>query len=68
MFPLNKDQADGLAKLCFDLAKGAFVLALIGPFGQSTIGAFLSAARGFLLGIALTMCALLLLKLKEELR
>ena len=33
--PLNKDQLDGLAKLCFDLAKGAFATAVIPPTGEN---------------------------------
>lgn len=65
---LNKDQLDGLAKLCFDLAKGAFALSIL-PVTNVTsdplteIGKILS---GLFLGIALTYLGLIFLKRKEK--
>ena len=63
---LNKEQLDGLAKLCFDLAKGGFALAVLAPATSSSLATFISGLRGLLIGLALTYLALILLRLKEQ--
>jgi len=66
MFPFNKDQLNGLAKLCFDLAKGSFILSTTSPISSTPADALLSGAKSLLLGLAFTYAALILLKLKEQ--
>ncbi|HSW97751.1 MAG TPA: hypothetical protein VLF89_08050 [Candidatus Saccharimonadales bacterium] len=64
---LNTDQLDNLAKLCFDLAKGALVFIVI-P-GSSTEELSVKLTKIFFslfAGIAFTYLGLLLLKLKED--
>lgn len=63
----KKDQLDGLAKLCFDLAKGAFLIAFF-PTPQSMSNPFIALLNifiGLLIGLAFTYCALLLLERKN---
>lgn len=67
---LNRDQLDGLAKLCFDLAKGAFgltILAGIDITANLLIG-MLKIIVSLFIGIALTYCALVILKVKENIQ
>lgn len=67
---LNKDQLDGLAKLCFDLAKGAFLL-VFAPYSEITkepLVATLKMFIGLIGGLAFTYVALVLLKLKENVK
>ncbi len=64
---LNNDQLNGLASLCFDLAKGSFLVALF-PTVEITTKPFLSfmmMLMGLFLGLVFTYIALLLLRLKE---
>lgn len=65
---LNKDQLDGLAKLCFDLAKASFVLILlvVQKLSENPIDAIMKISIGLLAGLAFTYAALVLLKLKEK--
>lgn len=65
---LNQDQFDNLAKLCFDLARGAFIVALF-PISNIPINVPLSILKvliALLWGLAFTYMGLLLLKLKEK--
>ena len=61
---LNNDQVDNLAKLCFDLAKGAFLIGLF-PLASLTpiniVTVILYIVSGLLFGIAFTYVGLLLL-------
>ena len=66
---LNNDQLDGLAKLCFDLSKGSFLVALFptpnipnNPIAQVT-----NIIVALTAGVAFIYSALVLLKLKERL-
>lgn len=65
---LNHDQLDGLAKLCFDLAKAGFVIALfpINGIGVDPIGNLLKIILGLIGGVAFTYLALLILETKEK--
>lgn len=65
---LNKDQLNGLANLCFDLAKGAFGLALLPtPFIiKEPINGILRMFLAIFVGIVFTYSAIILLKLKER--
>lgn len=65
---LNKDRLDGLAKPCFDLAKGAFALSILSATNVANnlliqIGKIL---LGLFWGIAFTYLGLLFLKRKEK--
>jgi hypothetical protein len=64
---LNKDQLDGLAKLSFDIAKGAFALVLLSTTGGSFIGRLVMGLTYFGVGLALTYLALVILEVKEVL-
>lgn len=67
---LNKDQLDGLAKLCFDLAKAAFIL-IITPFNEFTkdpLTAIIKMLISLIGGLAFTIVALVLLKVKERVK
>jgi hypothetical protein len=63
---LNRDQLKALAKLCFDLAKAAFVLAMLAPLGQTFSVAVTSNLRSYFVGLAFTYFGLILLKTKES--
>lgn len=68
LYELNKDQLDGLAKLCFDLAKGAFALSIL-PVATLTNNPFIEIGKillGLFWGIALTCLGLIFLKRKEK--
>lgn len=65
---LNNDQLDGLANLCFDLAKGAFFLVLF-PAAEIINNrgiVFLRTTIALLLGLVFTYIALVLLKAKAR--
>lgn len=64
----NRDQLNGLAKLCFDLAKGAFLIALFPApnLQENYILASLKVILGLVVGLAFTYIALVLLKSKEQ--
>ena len=62
---LNKDQLEALARLCFDLAKAAFILAILAPISQTVIAAVISGFRSYLVGLAFTYLGLVLLGRKE---
>lgn len=61
---LNDEQLKGLADLSFDLAKGAFALAVFPIIGGRKPIEILAAA---MVGVAFTYAALILLKLKGKL-
>lgn len=65
---LNNDQLDGLAKLCFDLAKGSLFLALFPAVEIITnpLLTFFRMLMGLFLGIVFTNIALVLLKVKRS--
>lgn len=63
---LNKDQLDGLAGLCFDLAKGSLAISVLSPLGSSNILVALNGVRGVVIGIVFTYIALVLLRAKEK--
>lgn len=67
---LNRDQLDGLSKLCFDLAKGAFALILlpVQKLPENPLNEMLKIAIGVFIGLAFTCVALILLKLKEKVK
>lgn len=67
---LNKDQLDGLSKLCFDLAKGSFALILlpVQKLHDNPLNEITKMAIGLLIGLAFTSAALILLKLKEKIK
>lgn len=65
---LNNDQLNGLAQLCFDLAKGSFAL-IIFPADKRFENPIMEIIKTFVLlitGLAFTYIALVLLKLKEN--
>jgi hypothetical protein len=64
---LNDDQLDGLAKLCFDLAKGvfAFILLPVATYFQDPLLSLFKMFFALVAGLAFTYVALLILKLKE---
>ncbi len=65
---LNSNQLESLAKLCFDLAKGALLVGIFpATAGWSTQIPFLilSACMGMLAGLAFTYFGLLLLTVKK---
>lgn len=64
---LNNDQLDGLARLCFDLAKAAFLLAIFPAVevSSSIVISLLKMLIALLLGLVFTYIALVLLKRKE---
>ena len=62
---LNGDQLNSLSKLCFDLAKAAFILAILAPLSQTIIVATISGFRSYLVGLAFTYFGLVLLGRKE---
>lgn len=65
---LNDDQLDGLAKLSFDLARAAFILAILPALSVSDnpgVG-ILKIALGLFWGLVCTYTALVLLKAKER--
>lgn len=64
---LNNDQLDGLAKLCFDLAKGSFALAILPSTSipQDPVVGFVKVLMGLMWGFAFTYIALVLLKYKK---
>jgi hypothetical protein len=66
---LNKDQLDGLAKLCFDLAKASLVIALLPATSipSNPIFALVKMLIGLVWGLAFTYLALVILKAKEKL-
>lgn len=67
---LNKDQLDGVAELCFSLAKGAFVL-IIYPSEKRFEEPVIEIIKIFMLlttGLAFTSLALILLKAKEKIK
>lgn len=70
MKQLNRDQLDGLAKFCFDLAKAGLLLALFPTTDLPTkpIVSSLKIISGLIAGIAFTYFALVLLKAKEEVK
>lgn len=65
--PLNKDQLEGLAKLCFDLAKGGFAFAFFpSVIIPDMLLKVVSMVTGLLIGLAFTYIALLLLQYKRS--
>lgn len=64
---LNNDQLDGLANLCFDLAKGAIGLAILPSFitYEGVIVILIKVFFGLFWGLVFTYLAMLLLKVKE---
>ena len=70
MRDLNKDQLDGLAKLCFDLAKVVLGVSFV-PSTTLYENFQLSLIRiiaGLLIGLAFIYLALVILKLKERIK
>ncbi len=68
--PFNKDQLNGLANLCFDLAKGAFVLALL-PAPDIAANPFLRVFNilvELFIGLAFSYAALVLLRIKGQIK
>lgn len=67
---LNADQLDGLAKLSFDLARAAFILAILpSPSIPDNPGTGLfKILLGLFWGLVCTYMALVLLRAKERLR
>ena len=65
---LNRDQLDGLAQLCFDLAKGSFAIILFPTttYSHNPMLALVKMFAAFIAGLAFTYTALLLLKLKDN--
>lgn len=64
---LDDEQLDGLARLCFDLAKVSFVIALF-PTSDIFVEPLISIMKiviPLFTGLAFTYAALLLLKLKK---
>ena len=65
---LNNDQLSGLANLCFDIAKAAFVLALL-PTQTDSANLILLITKitaGLLMGLVFTISALVLLKSRKR--
>lgn len=65
---LNSNQTIGLANLCFDLAKAAFVIVFFPTaniFGDF-ITTLLKMLTGLVIGLAFTYLALLILESKEK--
>jgi hypothetical protein len=67
---LNKAQKNELAKLCFDLAKGAFALVILQTINGSliTIQELLKIILSLLYSIAFTAMGLLLLRQKRRMK
>ena len=65
---LNKDQLDNLAKLCFDIAKGLFLVAFAPFIVQFANVNFqiITVSSAMILGLVFTYGGLVLLKLKEK--
>lgn len=65
---LNSDQLDGLAKLCFELSKGSFLLALFPTANllNNPVAQVINIAAGIITGLAFIYSALVILKLKER--
>ena len=61
---LNRDQLDGLAQLCFDLAKGVFALILlpVSTIFQNPVLSLIKMFFALAAGLAFTYAALVLLK------
>lgn len=70
VFPLNKDQYDNLAKLCFDMSKGTFFLTITPAvsFPVNPVVIFTKILFGLATGLVFIYCALVLLKMKEQVR
>ncbi len=64
---LNKDQLQGLANLCFDLAKAEFVLMIVPAFESNieVAGLIIRATVALISGLAFTAIGVLLLKDKK---
>ena len=64
---LNDEQWDGLARLCFDIAKASLILALLPTQTDSANLVFLTLKIlfGLILGLVFIYLALLSLKLKK---
>lgn len=67
---LNNDQLDGLAKLAFDMARAAFILAILPtPSIPDNPGfGLFKILIGLFWGLACTYVALVLLKAKERVK
>ncbi|OGM30053.1 hypothetical protein A2630_02350 [Candidatus Woesebacteria bacterium RIFCSPHIGHO2_01_FULL_44_10] len=66
---LNKEQLDGLAKFNFDLARSAFIVAVLpAPAIPEDKLAPLKMLVGLFWGLAFTYLALLVLKIKERIK
>lgn len=67
---LNDDQLDGLANLSFDLARAAFILAILPApsIPVDPINGILRILLGLFWGLACTYVALVLLKAKVRLK
>lgn len=66
----NKDQLSGLADLCFDLSKAAFVIILL-PADSTSKGIYeliMSKLVTVFIALAFTYAALLLLRAKEDVK
>lgn len=66
----NKDQLSGIANLCFDLSKASFIVVLL-PTEKSSDGILqliMSKLITIFIALAFTYAALVLLKLKENVK
>jgi hypothetical protein len=66
----NKDQLSGIANLCFDLSKASFIVVLL-PTQNSSDGILqliMSKLITIFIALAFTYAALVLLKLKENVK
>lgn len=63
---LNNDQLNGLANLCFDLARAAFILAILPApeIPDNPVAGLLKILLGLLWGLVCTYVALVLLGMK----
>lgn len=64
---LNQDQFDNLAKLCLDLAKGSFAIALLTTpnLRENLTAVVLKIFISLIVGLVFTYLSLVLLKMKE---
>lgn len=67
---LNRDQLTGLSNLCFDIAKGSLGLVFLSMtnLSDNLILGIVRVMFAFLMGLAFTYAALVLLKLKGQIK
>lgn len=67
---LDKEQLNGLANLCFDLAKGSIALAVLPSFSvqENPLLGFFRIVLGLFWGVVFTWFAMVFLKRKGEMQ